>query len=112
MIKDSLILAQRKLEKWANDLDVEHKKAVGSWDYDKFRNQDTPLSTEELHYIECDTLAGVECLDKTMEALHKRIYSIPLTATGIPREQTRVRGKKYHARDWFLQQALTYDQYI
>ena len=111
MIKDSLILAQRKLEKWADDLDVEHKKAVGSWDYDEFRNQDTPLSDEEKHYIECDTLAGVECIDKTLEALHKRIYSIPLTATGIPREQTRIRGKKEHARDWFLQQALTYVQY-
>lgn len=112
MIKDSLILAQRKLEKWANDLDVEHKKAVGKWDYNKFRNQSDELSEDEKQYIECDTLAGVECLDKTMEALHKRIYSIPLTATGIPREQTRVRGKKYHARDWFLQQALTYEQYI
>ena len=28
IFKDSLILAQRKLEKWAEDLDVEHKKAV------------------------------------------------------------------------------------
>ena len=111
MVKDSLILAQRKLEKWADDLDVEHKKAVGSWDYDLLRNQDTPLTDEEKHYIECDTLAGVECIDKTLEALHKRIYSIPLTATGIPREQTRIRGKKEHARDWFLQQCLTYEQY-
>lgn len=26
VLKDSLIIAQRSLEKWANDLDVEHKK--------------------------------------------------------------------------------------
>ena len=38
ILKDSLILAQRKLEKWADDLQVEHRKAVGSWDYDKIRH--------------------------------------------------------------------------
>lgn len=113
IFKDSLILAQRKLEKWANDLDVEHKKAVGFWDYEKFRNQSgEDLTPEELKYIECDTLAGVECLDKTMQALNKRIYSIPLTATGIPREQTRIRGKKGKARQWYNQQVLSFKQYI
>ena len=110
IIKDSLILAQRKLEKWAEDLDVEHKKAVGLWDYDKIRNQDTPLSVDELEYIEHDTLAGVECLDKTLEALGKNIVSIPMTATGIPREQTRKRGKK-QAHDFFSKIALDLEQY-
>lgn len=110
VIKDSLILAQRKLEKWADDLDVEHKKAVGLWDYDKLRNQDTPLSEDEKKYIENDTLAGVECIDKTLEALNKSIYSLPLTATGIPREQTRKRGKK-KAHDFFQKIALDLDQY-
>lgn len=99
--KDSLILAQRKLEKWANDLDVEHKKAVGSWDYDKVRQQSDDFDTEELHYIENDTLAGVECIQATMNTLHKRIYSMPYTATGIPREAIRKIGKEFHARDLF-----------
>ena len=110
IIKDSLILAQRKLEKWADDLDVQHKKAVGKWDYDKIRNQNTPLDTDELEYIEHDTLAGVECLDKTLEALNKKIYSIPLTATGIPREQTRKRGKS-KAKELFSKIAPTLEQY-
>lgn len=110
IIKDSLILAQRKLEKWADDLDVEHKKAVGKWDYDKIRNQNTPLNPDECEYIEHDTLAGVECLDKTLEALKKKIYSIPLTATGIPREQTRKRGGN-KARDMFQKLAPTLEQY-
>ena len=101
IIKDSLILAQRKLEKWADDLDVEHKKAVGSWDYDKIRHQFTPLSAEELKYIECDVLAGVECIDATMQALNNRIYSIPYTNTGIVRNETRKRGKKNHARQYY-----------
>ena len=110
IIKDSLILAQRGLEKWAADLQVEHQKEVGKWDYDRIRNQDTPLSQFELDYIEHDTLAGVECLDKTMEALEKNISSVPLTATGIPREQTRKRGKK-KAHEFFLSIALTLQQY-
>ena len=110
IIKDSLILAQRSLEKWAADLQVEHQKEVGKWDYDRIRNQDTPLSQFELDYIEHDTLAGVECLDKTMEALGKNISSVPLTATGIPREQTRKRGKK-KAHEFFLSIALTLQQY-
>lgn len=99
--KDSLILAQRGIEKWANDLKVEHRKAVGSWDYDKIRNQSDDFDGEELHYIENDTLAGVECLDETRKALHKRIYSMPFTATGIPREAIRKIGAENHARDLF-----------
>lgn len=101
IFKDALMLAQRKLEKWSEDLDVEHKKAVGYWDYDKVRNQNEPFTLDELHYIENDTLAGVECLQKTMQTLHKHIYSIPYTATGIPREAVRTIGKEYHARDMF-----------
>ena len=45
ILKDSLILAQRSLEKWANDMNVEHKKAVGSWDYLKIRYQDHKFTT-------------------------------------------------------------------
>ena len=102
IIKDSLILAQRSLAKWAIDLDVEHKKAVGKWDYLKIRNQlDADFSADELEYIEHDTLSGVECIDKLMTQLHKRIYSIPYTATGIPREEARKRGKENRAREDF-----------
>ena len=111
IIKDSLILAQKKLEKWANDLNVEHKKAVGKWDYSKIRNQSDELSDDEKQYIKCDTLAGVECIDATMVALNKKIYSMPYTATGIPREETRHRGKK-KAHDQFVKMSLSYEQYL
>lgn len=98
-IRDSLILAQRSLDKWAKDMKVEHQKAVGKWDYDKIRNQDEEFTKEELEYIEHDTLAGVECIQKTKDALNKRIYAIPLTATGIPREEVQKRGKENRAHD-------------
>ena len=104
IIKDSLILAQRRLEKWAEDLNVEHQKAVGKWNYNKIRHQGDGrnFTADEIEYIEHDTLAGVECIQKTMDTLNKRIYSMPYTATGIPREAVRTIGKKYHARDLFL----------
>ena len=51
ILKDALMLGQRKLERWAEDLNVEHRKAVGSWDYDKIRSQEEHYSKEELHFI-------------------------------------------------------------
>lgn len=102
MIRDSLILAGTRLEKWAEDLDVEHKKAVGRWDYNKFRNQGESFSPDELLYIECDVLALVECLDKIRAELHHHVYSIPLTQTSIVRAQVRAEGRKAGAREKFL----------
>ena len=111
IIKDSLILAQRKLEKWADDLEVEHRKAVGCWDYNKLRNQDDEFTVEELKYIEQDTLSGVECLQKTMDSLNKSLFSMPYTATGIPREEVRKRAKENNGRNDFLHKVCDYDQY-
>lgn len=111
-IKDSLILAQRSLDKWAKDYNVEHQKAVGLWDYDKIRTQAEEFTPDELEYIEHDTLAGVECLDAMMMALNKTIATAPYTATGIPREGVRKEGKANRSRDIFTRQALDYDDYI
>lgn len=111
ILKDSLILAQCKLEKWANDLNVHHKKAVGSWNYDLIRDQsDKPSFTRaELRYIENDTLALVECLDALCIALNKNISSMPYTATGIVREELREIGKKNNAHKRFMDQAPSFE---
>lgn len=111
ILKDSLILSQRSLEKWGKDLNVEHQKAVGKWDYNKIRTQHEIYSTDELKYIEFDTLCGVECIDTLMKSLHKKVYSMPYTATGIPREEVRKRGKKAGAKQLFNRLAITYEQY-
>lgn len=95
ILKDSLSLAQCKLEKWAEDLGVEHQKAVGFWDYDKKRNQkgkDADFTPAELTYIENDVVAGVECIDAFIHVLKKNISSIPYTATGIVRGEARAAG--------------------
>ena len=110
IFRDALCLAQRKLEKWAKDMNVEHQKAVGSWDYDQIRNQDHEFTPEEIHYIENDTLAGVECIDVLMHSLNKRIYNMPWTATGIPRDEVKKRGKANKGNERFKKQLLEYQE--
>ena len=101
ILKDSLILAQRSLAKWGEDMQVEHAKAVGKWDYDLIRNQrDWRPNSDELEYISCDVLCGVECIDATCKALRKRVAALPLTATGVVRGECRNEGKKNKAHDW------------
>ena len=111
-LRDSLILGQRKLERWASDMDVEHKKAVGKWDYNKLRSQKSRYTKDELEYIEHDTLAGVECIDKLMGILNKSIYSMPFTSTGIIRDKLFQIARKHGAHDLFLRIAPTFDQYV
>ena len=110
ILKDSLILAQCKLEKWANDLNVHHKKAVGSWDYDLIRDQDETFTRAEKRYIENDTLALVECIDALCVSLNKQVGYLPYTATGIVREELREIGKKHDAHKDFVRCALSYEQ--
>lgn len=107
VIKDAYVLSGRKLEKWAADLGVEHQKAVGAWDYDLIRNQDHEFTPDELRYIECDTLAGVECIESTLKVLHKNISSIPYTVTGIIREEVRQTGERVHAHADFARNVPT-----
>lgn len=95
ILKDSLSLSQTSLEKWADDLDVPHKKQSGKWDYNKIRNQHgdgSEFTTDELEYIEGDVVAGVECIDAYMTVLNKNISSIPFTNTGIVRGEARKAG--------------------
>ena len=89
IFRDSLILFQRKLEKIAKDLDVEHQKAVGFWDYDLLRTQKWILNNDELIYVENDTLALAECLIAYCKAFNNKIYELPYTATGIVRRATK-----------------------
>lgn len=97
ILRDSLILSQRKIEKWAEDLNVAHKKAVGLWDYNKIRNQRDDINADELTYICNDVLAGVECISETRRTLRKTVRGLPYTATGIPRNELKERGKEHNA---------------
>ena len=112
VLRDGLILGQRKLEKWASDMGAEHQKAVGFWDYDIIRDQEHYFTDDELKYIENDTLAGVECIDILLTSLNKKIYSIPWTATGIPRNEVKERGAKNRGHELFTKQLLSFQEQI
>ena len=112
ILKDSLILAQRSLEKWANDLQVDARKAVGSWDYDKLRNQDSEITEEEMHYAEYDTLSGTQCIDKFRLQLGKWIGNMPYTSTGVLREVVKKVGSKNNAKREYNKQLVTWEEYL
>ena len=112
IIKDSLALAQRSLDKWSTDLEIEHAKLTGSVTYDQIINQSDPLDVKRIRYAEYDTLALCECIDKTCDMLNKKVYQLPYTATGIVRECVRKEGATNHAHDWFKRVTFDYLQYL
>ena len=84
-LRDSYILAQRSLEKWTEDLNVEHKKAVGKWDYNKIRTQHEEYTEDELEYTAFDVVGLAECIDKIKEMWLGEdgfLSKMPYTATG------------------------------
>lgn len=112
ILKDSLILSQKKLEKWADDLQVEHRKAVGSWEYNKIRTQYENFTPDEILYICNDTLAGVECLDLTIKLTNSiSVYYLPYTCTGIIRKIIKKEGEKYRAHNRFTRMCMTFPEY-
>lgn len=111
LLRDSLILAGVSLERWGNNLNIEHQKAIGYWNYEILRDQNKKHSDDELHYIEFDTLAGVECLNKLADNLGDTVVSLPFTSTGIVRRRMRQKGRKAYAKQIFNKQLITYDEY-
>ena len=110
ILRDSLILAGVSLEKWAQNLNVEHQKAMGSWDYDAIRDQNHVFTEEELHYIENDTLAGVECLNALADILGDTVSTLVYTNTGIVRRLIRKIGKNNYAKKLFNDQKITLEE--
>lgn len=109
VLRDSLILAGCSIEKWGENLGVSTRKAVGCWDYEKIRHQNTILDENELKYIECDTLTGVECLNELANQLNNTVVDIPFTSTGIVRREVQVLGRKNYAKQQFNKQPITFE---
>ena len=111
ILRDSLIIAQKKLERWADELQVDHRKSVGKWAYLAHRDQSGNFTPDELEYIEHDTLALAECLEKLRVQLHRHVYSMPMTCTSIIRQITRQEGRKNRARNRFIRMAPDFRLY-
>lgn len=111
ILRDSLAIAQRKLEKWAIDLDVEHKKAVGKWNYNEYRSVHYEYSEDELEYAEFDTRALAECIRATAKGIGVKMKDMPYTCTGIVRREVQKIGAKNHAHDRFLKDCPDFKTY-
>lgn len=111
IFRDSLILAGVSLARWGDNLNIEHRKAIGSWNYELIRHQNQDYDEEQLHYIEFDTLAGVECLNKLADNLGDTVVSLPFTSTGIVRRRMRKKGRENYAKNIFNKQLITYEEY-
>ena len=84
----SLMLTNCKLEKVAENYNLNVKKQVGSLNYDLIRNSKTILSKKELEYCEDDCLVVYEFIKKEVER-YKEIKYIPLTSTGHIRKELK-----------------------
>lgn len=84
----SLMLTNCKLEKVAENYNLDVKKLTGNLDYDKLRNSKTELTEKELEYCENDCLVVYEYIKKELETF-KEIKYIPLTSTGHIRKELK-----------------------
>lgn len=87
--KCTYLLSGQSLEKWSNDMDVEHKKQVGLYDYDRIIYQDTEIDEASQIYDKYDVLAMQESFDKQLKLHDDNITTVPLTSTGYPRRKLR-----------------------
>ena len=96
-------LTGMSLAKWSKDMNVEHQKQVGLYDYDKIIYQDDELDQDSLKYDEYDVLSLEECLKKQLLKYGDELATVPLTSTGYCRRQFR-RGSqtdKYYRSEVF-----------
>lgn len=107
------LLTGKSLEMWGKDFDVEHKKKIGMYDYNKIIFPDTPLSDQEQQYIENDVICMEECFAKQLEFTKDNVATIPLTATGYVRRDLRTAcNNDYYRNNYFNNSILNAESYL
>lgn len=106
-------LASCSLEKWSKELDIEHKKLVGLYDYSKVIYQDDELTEDEQDYDKYDVLAMRECIATLMERGGYDIVTIPLTSTQFVRKELAASCKKDkdYKKKYFNKMKLSVEDY-
>lgn len=111
-VRDTYILSQSSLAQWAKELNTTHKKAEGSYDYQKIIYQDTEINQTESEYDLMDVLTLRDCVIKNNELHGDDITTMPYTLTGYVRRdlQNAIAGDKEYF-NLVGQTRLTPDQY-
>lgn len=109
--RDSEILTQRSLERLCQDMGTT-EKAVGTWDYKKFRTPDSERSEIEIKYVCIDTISLCKALRKYISDRGYTVANVPLTNTGFIRNKARAESRKDKKwRNNFLTMQLDLSQY-
>lgn len=109
--RDSEILTQRSLERLCQDMGTT-EKAVGTWDYKKFRTPDSERSELEIKYVCIDTISLCKALRKYISDRGYTVANVPLTNTGFIRSRARAESRKDKKwRNHFLSMQLDLRQY-
>lgn len=104
-------LSNKSLDKWARDMNTAHKKAVGSYDYNRVIYQDTELSREMIQYDKLDVVVLNEAIERQLLIYNDTTLSVPLTSTGYIRRIARDNSKRYKQRKHFLKTKLNAHTY-
>lgn len=107
-------LSNRSLDKWSRDLNTQHKKLVGTVDYDIVRTTDTPLTKNDWRYQIYDVIVLKECVEKEMQLENDNICTLPLTSTGFVRRDIKKSFKANFSknRKLFYELKLNREQYL
>lgn len=109
--RDSEILTQRSLERLCQDMGTT-EKAVGTWNYKKFRTPDSERSELEIKYVCIDTISLCKALRKYISDRGYTVANVPLTNTGFIRNRARAESRKDKKwRNHFLSMQLDLRQY-
>lgn len=94
--RDSVILVQKKLEKFVDDEQIDTGGWKDLWDYNKIRSPHSERTYNEKIYANADTIFLCEALRSFITKHNRTLANIELTSTGIIRTEVRKRmcGKK------------------
>lgn len=105
-------LSMKSLAQWGNDMNITHKKLVGTIDYETVRYQDSPLYKKDWKYLAYDVISLDECVEAQLKLHNDTLKTVPLTNTGYVRRFTRNKFKENpNNRKFFKQKALTLETY-
>ena len=106
-------LSGMSLEKWSKEMNIEHKKQVGLYDYDAVLYPDSDLSEASKKYDLYDVLAMKECLEKQLSYHNDNLVTVPFTSTGYIRRTLRrsCNKDKYYRNTYFYDNRLNAELY-
>ena len=106
-------LSGMSLAKWSDEMNIEHKKQVGLYDYDSIKYPDEELDNDSLKYDYYDVKSMQECIDKQLEYHGDNLATIPLTKTGYVRRTLRrsCNNDKYYRNEYFYENRLNAELY-